>query len=135
MNIGVHVSLSILVSSGYMPSSGTGESHDSSIPSFFKGIFTLFSTVAVPVCIPTKSVKMLSFLHTSSAFIVCRLFDGGHSDPREKILHCGLICISPIKSDVEHLFVCLFFSVYILWRNVCLGLLPTFLLGCSFFWY
>ena len=97
MNIGVHVSLSILVSSGYMPSSATGESHDSSIPSFFKGISTLFSTVAVPVCIPTKSVKMLPFLHTSSAFIVCRLFDGGHSDPREKILHCGLICFSPIE--------------------------------------
>ena len=26
-------------------------------------------------------------------------------------------------------------SVYLLWRNVYLGLLPTFWLGCLFFWY
>ena len=26
-------------------------------------------------------------------------------------------------------------SVYLLWRNVCLGLLPIFGLGCLFFWY
>ena len=35
MNIGVHVSFSIMVSSGYMPSSGIAELYDSSIPSFF----------------------------------------------------------------------------------------------------
>ena len=30
--------------------------------------------------------------------------------------------------------VCLL-SVCLLWRNVCLGLFPTFWLGCLFFWY
>ena len=39
-------------------------------------------------------------------FIVCRLFDDGHSDQREVITHCSLIFFSLI-SDVEHLFVCL----------------------------
>ena len=34
MNIGVHVSFSILVSSGYMPSSGIVGSYGSFIPSF-----------------------------------------------------------------------------------------------------
>ena len=33
--IGVHVSFSVLVSSGYTPSSGTAESYDGFIPSFF----------------------------------------------------------------------------------------------------
>ena len=35
MNIGVHVSFSIMVSSGYMPSSGIAELYDSFIPSLF----------------------------------------------------------------------------------------------------
>ena len=36
MNTGVHVSLSIMVFSGYMPSSGIVESYNGSVPSFFK---------------------------------------------------------------------------------------------------
>ena len=34
MNIGVHVSFSVLVSSGYMPSSGIAGSYSGFIPSF-----------------------------------------------------------------------------------------------------
>ena len=43
-----------------------------------------------------------------------------------------LICISLIMSNVKHLFMCL--SLCLLWRNVYLGHLPTFWLGCLFFW-
>ena len=50
MNIGV-----VLVSLGCMPSSGIFGWYGNSIFSF-KGISTLFSTVAVLVCIPTNSV-------------------------------------------------------------------------------
>ena len=46
-----------------------------------------------------------------------------------------LRCVFLIKSDVEHLFMCLLAIVCLHWRNVCLGLLPTFWLGCLFFWY
>ena len=46
------------------------------------------------------------FSTPSPAFVVCRLFDDGHSDQREVITHCSLIFFSLI-SDVEHLFVCL----------------------------
>ena len=47
-----------------------------------------------------------------------------------------LICISLIMSNVEHLFItCLLPSLCILWRNVCLGLFPTFWLSCLFFWH
>ena len=46
----------------------------------------MFSIVAVPTYIPTNNVGGLPFLHTLSAFTVCRLFDDGHSDPWEVIL-------------------------------------------------
>ena len=49
MNIGVHVSFKIMVSWGYMPSSGIAASYDSL---FFvsKGFSVLFSLVALSVC-------------------------------------------------------------------------------------
>ena len=66
MNIGVHVSLSDLVSLVYMPRSGIAGSYGSSISSFLR-ISTLFSIVAVLVCIPTNSVRVFPFLHTLSS--------------------------------------------------------------------
>ena len=66
MNIGVHVSLSILVSSVYMPSIGIAGSYGSSISSFLRNL-TLFSIVAVLVCIPTNSVRGVPILCTLSS--------------------------------------------------------------------
>ena len=40
------------------------------------------------------------------------------------------ICTSPVSSDVEHLSMgSLAISVCLLWRTVCLDLLPIFLMG------
>ena len=51
----------------------------------FKGISTLFSIVAVLVCIPTNSLRGFPFLHTlSSIYLDCR-----HSDWCEVVPHCG----------------------------------------------
>ena len=66
VNVGMHVSLSVLVSSGCTPSSGTAGLYGSPIPSFLKNLYTV-STLAVLVCIPTNSVRGFPFLHTLSS--------------------------------------------------------------------
>ena len=47
------------------------------------------------------------FSTPSPTFIVCRLFDDGHSDRCEVISHYSFDLYFLIMSDVEHLFMCL----------------------------
>ena len=70
----------------------------------FCGTSTLFSLVAIPIYIPTNSVGGLSFSTHSSAFVICRLSNDGHSARYRVVPHCSLICISLIINDVGHLF-------------------------------
>ena len=78
------------------------------IPSFLRKLHTIFHSG----CINLHSHQQFST--SFPAFIVCRLFDEGHSDPCEVIyLIAVLICISLIMSDVEHLFRC--------WLAICMS--------------
>ena len=45
--------------------------------------------MAISIYIPINSAKAFVFSTPSPAFIVCRLFDDGHSDWCEVISHCG----------------------------------------------
>ena len=105
VNIEVYVYFQILVFSGFMPRSGIVGSYVSTILSFLRNLHTALIG-AVSIYIPTNSVGGVPLSTCSPAFIVCRLFDDGHSDQYEVIPHCSFVCISLIISDAEHLFMC-----------------------------
>ena len=90
MNIGVHVSLSILVFLVYMPSRGIAVSYGSSISSFLRNLHTVNHSGCTSLHF-YQQYKGFPFLHTLSSiyFIFCRLLDSSHFDWSEMIPHCG----------------------------------------------
>ena len=85
VNTVVYVSFSILVSSEYMPSSGISGSYSSFILSFLRTRCSplWLCQFAFPPTVQESSL----FSTPSPAFIVCRLFDGGHRYRCEMIPH------------------------------------------------
>ena len=92
----------------------------------FWGNSILFSIVVVPIYIPTNGVEALPILHTLSSVCYCRFLMMAILIGLKWYLIVIIICISLIISDVEHISCGCWQSVCLLWRNVNLGLLPTF---------